>query len=261
MSAANSQEDFLLSQIDRGKLPKHIAIIMDGNGRWALKRGLPRTHGHKKGVDAVMQTIEGCRNLGVPNLSLFAFSTENIKRPEEEKQTLFDLFVTKAEEELSKLKENNIRVMFIGDYDKLPDKVYKTARKVEEETQNNTALNVIVALYYSGIWDIINAVKKILISIKGEIDTYKTSPSQIIDKWINSLSDVVFKQFLATRGIPDPDILIRTSGEKRISNFYLYQISYTEIFFIDTLWPDFSKNELYSIIIEFQKRERRYGMI
>jgi len=261
MPGSNSQEEFLLSQIDREKLPRHIAIIMDGNGRWAIKRGLPRTQGHKKGVEAVMHTIEGCRKLGIPNLSLFAFSTENIKRPEEEKQILFDLFVTKAEEELPQLKENNIRVMFIGDYRQLPEKVHTTAIKVEEETKNNTGLNVIVALYYSGIWDIVNATKRILMSIKEEINTYNVSPSQIIDKWISSLSDVVFRQFLATRNIPDPDILIRTSGEKRISNFYLYQISYTEIFFTDTLWPDFSKTELYSIIIEFQKRERRYGMV
>lgn len=255
------EEKLFIDEIKKGILPRHIAIIMDGNGRWAKAKGLPRTEGHKEGIKAVMSTVEGCIKTGVKCLSLFAFSTENINRPKEEVSTLFELFVNKAYEKIRELQENNVKVTFAGNYLALDKKVVETINFLEEQTRNNTQLHVRICLNYSGTYDIINAIKSILLSIKEDIKNNPSSSLSIIDKWLTTFNEKLFEKFLSTRDLPPIDIFIRTGGEIRISNFYLYQISYTELFFLPILWPDFRKEHLYDVIIQFQKRERRFGLV
>ena len=239
----------LKDKIDIEKLPRHIAIIMDGNGRWAERRGNERVFGHKNGVKAVRETVEAAAELGVDYLTLYAFSTENWSRPRTEVDALMSLLVITLDDELETLMKNNIRLMTIGDTDSLPSRVNKHLKRTMKITSGNTGLKLILALSYSTRWEIVEAVRKIARQVEnGEI----------------SAEDVSYDYFtdcLLTKDIPDPELLIRTSGENRISNFLLWQIAYTELYFTQTLWPDFRKEDLYEAICNFQNRERRFGMI
>lgn len=239
-----------LSQIDSHKLPEHIAIIMDGNGRWAKKQGLlNRIFGHKSAVKSVREATETCAELGVKYLTLYAFSTENWNRPKEEVNALMELLVTTIKSETETLNKNNIRLNAIGDISSLPKNCQKELAETIEHTKHNTRVVLTLALSYSGRWEILEAVKKIAASVQsGSFD-------------INSLNEKSFRNFLSDASIPDPELLIRTSGEFRISNFLLWQIAYTEIHITDVLWPDFRKDDLYKAILDFQKRERRFGKI
>ncbi|MDY6799929.1 MAG: isoprenyl transferase [Bacteroidota bacterium] len=239
----------LKEKINKNKLPKHIAIIMDGNGRWAQKKGNSRIFGHKNGVKAVKETVEGAGELGVEYLTLYAFSTENWKRPKQEVDALMSLLVATINSETDTLIKNNVRLLTIGDIDDLPKDVSRNLHELKEKTAKNTGLSLILALNYSAQCEILNAVKNIL------AQTHK----QTIN--IEEIGIDFFEQYLYTRGIPDPDLLIRTSGEYRISNFLLWQIAYTELYFTDVLWPDFRKDDLYHAILDYQKRERRFGKI
>lgn len=239
----------LVDQIDKNKLPRHIAIIMDGNGRWAKKKGAMRIFGHSNAIQAVKDAAEGCAELGVENLTLYAFSTENWARPKEEVNALMQLLVNTIRSEIKTLNENNIRLLSIGNISDLPATCQRELEEAKEATKNNNRLNLILALSYSGRWEIIEAVKKIAAEVKDN----KIDPSVI--------SEDFFKGYLTTRGIPDPELLIRTSGEMRISNFLLWQVAYTELYFPDVLWPDFRKKHLHEAIIAYQKRERRFGKI
>ncbi|MBA4311206.1 MAG: di-trans,poly-cis-decaprenylcistransferase [Chlorobiaceae bacterium] len=232
-----------------GAIPVHIAIIMDGNGRWAKKRNLPRVAGHKEGVESVRDIVEVCGQIGVQHLTLYAFSTENWKRPKDEVSMLMRLLMNALRDETDKLHKNNVRVKAIGDILTLPVEVRNELNDAKEKTINNTGLQLHLALSYSGRWDITQAVRK----IADEIKTGTLTPDQIT-------SDIIEKH-LATQNIPDPDLLIRTSGEFRISNFLLWQLAYSEIFISTVCWPDFRRNQLYEAIIDYQKRERRFGMV
>ncbi len=237
----------LKDNIDLNRLPKHVAIIMDGNGRWAVQRGKDRNYGHKKGVDAVREIIEAAAELGIKYLTLYAFSTENWNRPWEEVEALMELMVNSLNNETKKLIDNNIILKIIGDIDRLSDEVRKSLDYTLEKTSRCNGMTLIVALSYSSRWEMVKAVRDISYKIKeGKID-----PANIDDK--------IFENYLTTRDIPDPELLIRTSGEVRISNFLLWQIAYSELYFTETLWPDFGKEELYKALIEYQKRERRFG--
>ncbi len=237
----------LKDNIDLNRLPKHVAIIMDGNGRWAVQRGKDRNYGHKKGVDAVREIIETAAELGIKYLTLYAFSTENWNRPWEEVEALMELMVNSLNNETKKLIDNNIILKIIGDIDRLSDEVRKSLDYTLEKTSRCNGMTLIVALSYSSRWEMVKAVRDISYKIKeGKID-----PANIDDK--------IFENYLTTRDIPDPELLIRTSGEVRISNFLLWQIAYSELYFTETLWPDFGKEELYKALIEYQKRERRFG--
>jgi len=232
-----------------GAIPEHIAIIMDGNGRWAKQRGLPRIAGHREGVNSVRDVVEACGQLGVKCLTLYAFSTENWRRPQEEVSTLMRLLVKALRDETDKLHENNVRLTAIGDIKSLPQIVQHELREAIEKTSHNTGLNLNLALSYSGRWDIVEGVKKIVSDVvKGNI-----SPEDI--------NETVISKYLATRDVADPDLLIRTSGEFRVSNFLLYQIAYTEIYISKVYWPDFRRKDLYEAIRDFQKRERRFGLV
>ncbi len=237
----------LKENINENRLPKHIAIIMDGNGRWAKKLGMARTFGHENGAKAVRQVVEGCAELGVENLTLYAFSTENWKRPKLEVQTLMRLLISSLKKEINTLHNNNIKLCTIGNLDSLPTKVHKELTEVIEKTKLNTRMTLTVALSYGSREELINTIKEISIKVKNNI----ISPEKIDESIIN--------EHLYTRNLPDVDLLIRTSGEQRISNFLLWQIAYAELYFTDTLWPDFTKENLYKAIIEYQKRERRFG--
>lgn len=237
----------LKENINENRLPKHIAIIMDGNGRWAKKLGMARTFGHENGAKAVRQVVEGCAELGVENLTLYAFSTENWKRPKLEVQTLMRLLISSLKKEIKTLHNNNIKLCTIGNLDSLPTKVYKELTEVIEKTKLNTRMTLTVALSYGSREELINTIKEISIKVKNNI----ISPEKIDESIIN--------EHLYTRNLPDVDLLIRTSGEQRISNFLLWQIAYAELYFTNTLWPDFTKEDLYKAIIEYQKRERRFG--
>ena len=238
----------LKDKIDRKELPVHIAIIMDGNGRWARKRGFARTIGHEKGVDAVRATVEAASELGIRFLTMYAFSTENWNRPKYEIDALMKLLVRSVNKEMKTFMDNNIRLLAIGDLKSLPGKSYKELLVAIEKTSGNTGLNLILALSYSSKWEIVEAVKTIAAKVKsGEI-----LPGNISADMITS--------FLTTVNIPDPELLIRTSGEYRISNFLLWQIAYCELYFTTTLWPDFDKEEFYKALVDFQGRERRFGM-
>ena len=228
-------------------LPKHIAIIMDGNGRWAKKQGMLRAFGHENGTKSVRQTVEASAELGIENLTLYAFSTENWNRPKLEVQTLMKLLVSSLKKEIATLQNNNIKLSAIGNLNTLPKKVYKELFEVIENTKHNTRMTLTLALSYGSREEIINTVKEISIKVKNNI----ISPENIEESIIN--------EHLYTRNLPDVDLLIRTSGEQRISNFLLWQIAYAELYFTNVLWPDFTKKDLYQAIIEYQKRERRFG--
>ncbi len=239
----------LKEQIDLGNLPKHVAVIMDGNGRWAKKKGAARIFGHRNAIKAVREASEGCAELGVECLTLYAFSTENWARPKIEVDGLMSLLVSTINDEYGTLMENNIRLHSIGEINQLPGNAREKLLDTQEKTSGNTGLNLILALNYSGRWDILNATKKIGEKVRsGEI-----APEE--------LTNEVFQSHLSTAGFPEPELLIRTSGEKRISNFLLWQMAYTEMFFTDVLWPDFRKKDLHEAIISFQQRERRFGLI
>jgi undecaprenyl diphosphate synthase len=229
------------------RLPRHIAIIMDGNGRWAKEKGQDRLFGHYSGVESVRNIVEGCAELQIGYLTLYAFSTENWDRPKDEVTGLMELLVKTIRTEVATLNKNNIRLHVIGNIDLLPAHARRELDEACSETKNNTGLNLIMALSYSSRWEILNAVKNIGKEIKsGEIE-----PGEITGE--------VFKQHLCTADFPDPELMIRTSGEYRISNFLLYQLAYSELYFTPTLWPDFRKENLYEALLSYQNRERRFG--
>lgn len=236
-------------EIDINDLPEHIAIIMDGNGRWAKKHGKMRIFGHQNGVKSVRETTEAAAELGIKYLTLYAFSTENWNRPKKEVEALMTLLVHTIENEIKTLNKNNIRLEAIGDLKNLPKKSYSKLIEAIESTKNNDRMTLILALSYSSRWEIVDAIKKIANKIsKNEISSDK-------------IDQKLFSSFLTTSKFPDPELLIRTSGEFRISNFLLWQIAYTELYFTPKLWPDFRKDDLYEAILDYQKRERRFGMI
>ncbi len=234
-------------QIDKNKLPNHIAIIMDGNGRWAKQRGLIRVIGHENGTKSVRKTVEACAELGIKNLTLYAFSTENWNRPKVEVQTLMKLLVKSLKKEIKTLQDNNIKLLAIGCLNDLPKKAHQELLDVIEKTQNNKKMTLTLALSYGSRKEIVNAVKELSVKVKNNI----ISPESIDESIIN--------KHLYTQNLPDVDLLIRTSGEQRISNFLLWQIAYAELYFTDILWPDFKKENLYKALINYQKRERRFG--
>ena len=237
-----THKDHIISE----KLPVHIAVIMDGNGRWARKKGNSRIFGHRNGVVAVRETVEAAAELGIKYLTLYAFSTENWNRPKTEVDALMKLLVATLDEETPTLLNNNISLASIGDISRLSDKVAGQLKTAIEKTSHNTGLKLILALNYSGRWEIINAVNRITDDvIAGKLDTRITAD--------------VFSGYLNTGNIPDPELLIRTSGENRVSNFLLWQMAYTELYFTPTLWPDFRKEDFYKAIVDYQKRERRFG--
>jgi len=239
----------LLKDIDLTKLPSHIAIIMDGNGRWAKTHGKPRVFGHKNGVLSVREVTEASAELGVRYLTLYAFSTENWSRPSFEVNALMALLVDTVKRELSTLNKNNIRLQAIGDLSKLPDVTRKTLLDGIEQTKNNTRMTLVLALNYSSRWEIVEAVKKIATQVKnGDID-------------VQDITSDIFSEYLTTKDIPDPELMIRTSGEHRISNYLLWQAAYAELYFTSVLWPDFRKEHFYEAILDFQGRERRFGKI
>lgn len=233
-----------MQKINHNNLPQHVAITMDGNGRWAKEKGMLRNFGHRNGVSAVKESVEIAAEIGIKYLTLYAFSTENWNRPKKEISALMNLLVSAIKKEVSTLMNNNIRLTTIGDLTELPHIAQKNLNEAKERTKNNTGMNLILALSYSGRWEILNAIKKI---IKNKIN-------------IEELNDLLFQQYLETRNVPDPELLIRTSGEKRISNFLLWQIAYSELYFTDKLWPDFTKNDFKKAIIDYQRRERRFGL-
>ena len=237
----------LRKQIDSNKLPSHVAIIMDGNGRWARQRGLDRIFGHQQGVNAVRVVIETAAELEISFLTLYAFSNENWGRPDEEVAALMGIMIQSLSNETETLLKNNIRLLAIGDMERLADDVRDRLFETIKLTSAGTGLNLIIALSYSSRWEITEAAKKMAIAAKnGNLDP-------------DSITETDFENYLCTCGIPDPELLIRTSGELRISNFLLWQVAYAEFYFTETLWPDFGKDEFYNAIIDFQKRERRFG--
>ena len=237
----------LKDNINTNNLPKHIAIIMDGNGRWAKKQGFLRAFGHENGAKSVRMTVETCARLGVENVTLFAFSTENWNRPKLEVDTLMKLLVKSLKKELKTLLDNNIKLNTIGDIDMLPISTQKKLQEVIELTKNNTRLTMTVALSYGSRAEIVAAVKNICEKVKNNIIS------------IDTIDESIINEHLYTHNLPDVDLLIRTSGEHRISNFLLWQIAYSELYFTDVLWPDFKEDDLYQAIISYQKRERRFG--
>ena len=237
----------LREQIDSNKLPSHVAIIMDGNGRWAQHRGLDRIFGHQQGVNAVREVIETAAELEIAYLTLYAFSNENWGRPDEEVSALMDIMIQSLSKETDTLLKNNIRLKAIGDMERLADDVKERLFETIKLTSLSTGLTLIIALSYSSRWEITNAARKISNDVKnGTLN-------------LNSITEEHFEKYLMTYGIPDPELMIRTSGELRISNFLLWQVAYAELYFTETLWPDFGKDNFYTAIIDFQKRERRFG--
>jgi undecaprenyl diphosphate synthase len=233
--------------LDNKNLPKHIAIIMDGNGRWAKKKGAVRVFGHKNAIKSVREATEGCAELGIKHLTLYAFSTENWSRPRKEVNALMQLLVSTIRKETETLNKNNIRLTTIGDSKQLPEDCQKELSEAIDLTAKNTGLNLILALSYSGRWDITQAVKRLVQDVeKGFLKSEDLQPESI-------------EKYLSTYQVPDPELLIRTSGEFRISNFYLWQLAYTEIYITDVLWPDFRKEHLLEAIADYQRRERRFG--
>ncbi len=237
----------ILTQIDQENLPKHIAIIMDGNGRWAKSKGLLRGAGHKSGTKAVRQVAEACAELGIPNLTLYAFSTENWNRPKKEVDTLMKLLVTSLKKEISTLQENKITLNAIGNISTLPSRAQNELAEVIAKTKDNHRLCLTLALSYGAREELLKTVKEISLKVKNNI----ISPDEIDESHIN--------KHLYTHDLPDVDLLIRTSGEQRVSNFLLWQIAYAEFYFTPVLWPDFRKKHLYDAIYNYQKRERRFG--
>ncbi|MDD2446098.1 MAG: isoprenyl transferase [Tissierellia bacterium] len=239
----------LKTKINMDKLPKHISIIMDGNGRWAEKRSLPRNFGHQEGMKRVIETVEAAYELGIEYLTLYAFSTENWKRPASEIEGLMKILIIYIRRELDKITKNNIVINILGDISELHEIPRREVEKAVERTKNNTGMVLNIALNYGGRDEIVHGIKEYL----KEIEMGKVS---VDDLNINS-----FSSYLYTKGQPDPDLVIRPSGEQRLSNFLLYQIAYSEFWFSDVLWPDFKANHLYEAIIEFQNRNRRFGGI
>lgn len=237
-----------MKKLDFNKLPRHIAIVMDGNGRWAKKHTIGRIRGHEKGVQAVKTTVRACLEIGIKYLTLFAFSMENWNRPDEEVQALMSLLEKYLDKETKQLNKQGIRLEIIGELDLLNPSLKAKVLQVREETKNNERMILNMALSYGGRDEIVNAVKKIIREIReNKID-------------IENINKVFFSNYLYTAGIPDPDLLIRTSGEYRISNFLLWQMAYTELYFTSILWPDFTKEHLLKAIATYQKRERRFGL-
>ncbi len=237
----------LIETINKDNLPKHLAIIMDGNGRWAKKQGLLRAFGHENGTKSVRNTVEICAKLGIENLTLYAFSSENWSRPKLEVTTLMNLLINSLKTELPTLQENNIRLNAIGNLEKLPSSAHKKLLEVINKTANNTKMTLTLALSYSAREELILAVKDISEKVKNNIIS------------IDTIDESIINQHLYTRDLPDVDLLIRTSGEHRISNFLLWQIAYAELYFTEVLWPDFTEEDLYEAIVSYQKRERRFG--
>ncbi len=237
----------LKEKIDLHRLPNHIAIIMDGNGRWARERNQDRLYGHHEGVQSVRDISEACAELGVANLTLYAFSTENWERPSEEVQGIMELLVSTIHKEVSTLQKNNIRLHMIGDEKTLPPNCREELKEAIALTVHNTRMNLIMALSYSSRWEIIRAARQIGTDVKNG----KITPE--------SINAGLFQKYLCTGPFPDPELMIRTGGDYRISNFLLYQLAYSELYFTETRWPDFRKKNLYEAIIDFQSRERRFG--
>ena len=232
-------------QLDKTRIPEHIAIIMDGNGRWATERGKKRSYGHQAGVDAVRRITAECTRLGVKSLTLYTFSTENWNRPEDEIAALMGLVLDSLEDET--FMKNNVRFRVVGDTERLSEKVQEKLRYTENLTKGNTNMTMVVALSYSSRWEITNAAKRIAQEVKdGKLD-------------INDITEDVFNDNLVTNFMPDPELLIRTGGELRISNYLLWQIAYSELYFCDTYWPDFSEQDLHNAIFDYQQRQRRFG--
>lgn len=234
-------------QINKSNLPKHVAIIMDGNGRWAAEQGYDRIFGHQNGVTSVREITEGAAEIGIEYLTLYAFSTENWSRPQLEVDALMELLIDTIEKETPTLNKNNVRLMAIGDLSRLPGSAVEKLDRCILQTSKNNGLTLVLALSYSSRWEITNALKEIC----NEIETGKLKAQDINDELISN--------YLTTKDIPDPDLLIRTSGEERVSNFLLWQIAYTELYFTKTHWPAFRKENFYQAISEFQHRERRFG--
>lgn len=251
MSKKKNDSDKLLQEDLKksGVIPSHIAIIMDGNGRWAKKKGLPRVAGHKRGVDTVREIVEACAQIGVKYLTLYTFSTENWKRPKDEVSTLMRLLLKSLKDRVEELNKNDIRLTTIGDINKLPTEVQKQLKLDIEKTKNNKKMVLNLALSYSGRWELLQAMK----SISRLVADGKLEPEELTEETISN--------HLTTHDIPDPELLIRTSGEFRVSNFLLWQIAYSEFVITDVFWPDFSRNHLYDAIRQFQKRERRFGKV
>jgi undecaprenyl diphosphate synthase len=242
-------EDELLNQIDKNRIPSHIAIIMDGNGRWAKKRNLPRTFGHRAAVENIKAIVKCCSKIGVKYLTLYAFSTENWKRPPEEVSTLMSLLVEYLKKEINELDSNNVFVNYIGDISALPEICQAELIKSKKRTINNKGLTLNLALNYGGR----DEIKKAVVEISKEVKSGKLCEADITENLISN--------YLYTSGMPDPDLVIRTSGEYRISNFLLWQGAYSELWFSDIYWPDFKPKNLYEAIIDYQKRDRRFGGI
>ena len=237
----------LLEKINKEQLPRHIAIIMDGNGRWAKEQGQDRLYGHFHGVESVRNIVEGAAEMGIGYLTLYAFSTENWDRPEYEVVGLMELLVSTIRQEVDSLHKNNIKLHVIGDMNMLPEYARKELNEALEITSENTGLNLIMALSYSGRWELLNAVKNIAYEVKnGRLN-------------VEEINQDTLQKFLCTSGFPDPELMIRTSGEFRISNFLLYQLAYAELYFTNVRWPDFRKENLYEALVDFQNRERRFG--
>lgn len=237
----------LIEKINKDNLPKHLAIIMDGNGRWAKQKGLLRAFGHENGTKSVRLTVETCAKLGIKNLTLYAFSTENWNRPKLEVDTLMKLLISSLKNELQTLLDNNIRLNSIGNLEMLPKSAQKELLDVIKKTENNSRMVLTLALSYGSREEIISAIKKISDKVKNNIIS------------LDNIDESIINQHLYTQNLPDVDLLIRTSGEHRISNFLLWQIAYAELYFTDVLWPDFKEDDLYEAIISYQKRERRFG--
>jgi undecaprenyl diphosphate synthase len=239
----------LSALINKERLPRHIAIIMDGNGRWAKEKGEDRLFGHYQGVESVRDIVEGAAELGIQYLTLYAFSTENWDRPADEVSGLMELLVTTIRKEVSTLNKNNIRLHVIGDLNMLPEHARNELQEGLDMTAANTGLNLVMALSYSGRWELLEAVRNIAKAVKsGELD-----PAEIDEQTLQNN--------LSTHAFPDPEFMIRTSGEYRISNFLLYQLAYAELYFTDVCWPDFRKKNLYEALLDYQQRERRFGKI
>jgi undecaprenyl diphosphate synthase len=237
----------LFDKIDKDRLPKHIAVIMDGNGRWAKHHGKPRVYGHQNGVKSVREVTEAAAELGIEYLTLYAFSTENWNRPKLEVNALMHLLIETIRKEISTLNKNSIRLKAIGDITKLPEKTYKALKEGIKKTKDNTRMTLVLALNYSSRWELTSAVKNLALDVKNN----ELSP--------DAIDESCLEQYLSTKGIPDPELLIRTSGELRISNFLLWQIAYSELYFTDIFWPEFRKENLYAAILNYQERERRFG--
>ncbi len=244
MKKKSSNDEELHAKLETVSMPRHVAIIMDGNGRWALRRGLPRVAGHKRGADTVRRITEECRRLGIGVLTLYAFSDENWGRPKEEVGFLMDMLGTFLKAEIATMKANGIRFRTIGRTDRLPTSVQKWIGKAESETVGNTKMILNLALSYGGRGEILEAVRRM----------------NAAGVPVDQLTEGIFSSYLDTADLPDPDLIIRTSGEKRISNFLLWQAAYAELYFTDTLWPDFEEKDLHAALIDYQGRQRRFGL-